>query len=367
MEQTPQVLEAKDQIIKQHRSNNFDFLRFVFALLVVISHSYPLSGNSENAQWIYRLTDGQVNYASLGLNGFFVISGFFIYRSFARSESVWIFLKKRALRIFPGLFIVLLLSILMVPLVYEGSTPLFRNIEWYTYLPNNLSLYGFQGVVSGVFDRNFYHAINGSLWTIRYEFTLYLSIAVFFLFRRNTFWIQFCLLLASIGMLGGYIFYREELGPLSMFGLLGYNVLNLGTFFVLGSLLATFELERWVHWVFALILLVLLGVSVYLDLYDVAKHILFTPLVLMTGFLTVSRVKEFGKWGDSSYGIYIYSFPIQQVLVHYFAPKAMILMVCSVPLSMLFGYLSWHLVEKRALKFKTKSFSMLHGKWRNEV
>ena len=74
------VLKVNSPIKQQGRSNNFDFLRFIFALLVVISHSYPLSGNSENAQWIYRLTDGQMNYASLGLNGFFIISGFFFYK-----------------------------------------------------------------------------------------------------------------------------------------------------------------------------------------------------------------------------------------------------------------------------------------------
>jgi len=195
------------------------------------------------------------------------------------------------LRIFPGLFVVLLLSVLMVPFVYEGNVPLLQNLEWYTYLPCNLSLYGFQGVVSGVFDQNFYHAIIGSLWTIRYEFTLYLCIAIFFLFRSSKLLIQVCLLLVSLAMLVGYIFYRELLGPLSIFGLLGYNVLNLGTFFVLGSLLATFEFERRVHWVLAVILMVLLGISVYLELYDVTKHILFTPLVLMLGFFNIAASK----------------------------------------------------------------------------
>ena len=303
-----------------------------------------------------------MNYASVGLNGFFVISGFFIYRSFARSESIWVFLRKRVLRIVPGLFVVLLLSVLIVPLVYEGDLPLFQNLDWYTYLPYNLSLYGFQGGVPGVFSGNFYHAINGSLWTIRYEFTLYLCIAVFFFFQGNKLWIQLCLLVASLGMLLGYIFFREPLGPLSALGLLGYNVLNLGTFFVLGSLLATFAFERWVHWGLALVLLIVLGLSVYLDLYDIVKHVLFTPLVLMLGFLPLSVMNKFGQWGDSSYGIYIYSFPIQQVLVYYFAPGAMILMLFSVPLSILFGYLSWHLIEKRALKFKTRPFSGFHSK-----
>ena len=331
----------------------------------MISHSYPLSGNSEASQWIFQLTNGQINYASIGLNGFFVISGFFIYRSFARSTSAWEFMKKRVLRIFPGLFVVLLLSVLMVPFVYEGNVPLLQNLEWYTYLPNNLSLYGFQGVVSGVFDQNFYHAINGSLWTIRYEFTLYLCIAIFFLFHRSKLLIQVFLLLVSLAMLLGYIFYRELLGPLSIFGLLVYNLFNLGIFIVLGSLLATFDFERRVHWVLAVVLIVLLGVSVYLELYDVTQHLLFTPLVLTLGFLTISWLSEFGKWGDSSYGIYIYSFPIQQLLVYYLKSDSIFLMIYSIPLSVLFGHLSWYLIEKNALKFKSKPFSILTRRWLN--
>ncbi|KQC34140.1 hypothetical protein AAU57_12960 [Nonlabens sp. YIK11] len=348
---------------QQYRSNNFDFLRFVFAILVVISHSYPLSGTAETSQWIVQLTGGQTNYAAIGLNGFFVISGFFIYRSFDRSPSIWVFLRKRALRIFPGLFVVLLLSVMMVPLVYEGDVPLLHNRDWFTYLPYNLSLYGFQGVVSGVFDDNFYHAINGSLWTIRYEFTLYLCISVFFLVQGNQLLIRTTLLITSLLMLVGYLFFKNQLGPVSLLGLVGYNILNLGTFFVLGSLLGTFVFEQYVRWVFMLGLLVLLVVSIYFNLYDLFKHVLFTPLILMIGFLTVRGISKFGKWGDASYGIYIYSFPIQQLLVYYFAPNVTVLIGWSVPLSIIFGILSWHLIEKRALKLKNKPFSVYRRKW----
>ncbi len=84
---------------------------------------------------------------------------------------------------FPGLFIVLLLCILLIPFIYLDEEVLFSNRGYWTYFPNNLSLYGFQGVVPGVFDSNPYHAINDSLWTIRYEFTLYMFVMSLFLMK----------------------------------------------------------------------------------------------------------------------------------------------------------------------------------------
>ena len=63
-----------------NKNNNFDFLRFLFALLVVISHSYSLSGSNESSQWIYRITDGHIVLAQIGLSGFFIISGYFNFK-----------------------------------------------------------------------------------------------------------------------------------------------------------------------------------------------------------------------------------------------------------------------------------------------
>ena len=77
-----------------NKNNNFDFLRFLFALLVVISHSYPLSGSSESSQWIYQVTNGQIVLAQIGLSGFFIISGYFIFQSLKRSNSIIDYFKK---------------------------------------------------------------------------------------------------------------------------------------------------------------------------------------------------------------------------------------------------------------------------------
>tara|TARA_R110002012_G_scaffold78937_1_gene201068 strand:+ start:56097 stop:56297 length:201 start_codon:yes stop_codon:yes gene_type:complete len=65
-----------------HRDNNFDFLRFLFAIFVVITHFYALSGASETEELLHRLTGGQMVLSSLGLSGFFIISGFFYFQEF---------------------------------------------------------------------------------------------------------------------------------------------------------------------------------------------------------------------------------------------------------------------------------------------
>ena len=107
-----------------------------------------------------------MNWASLGLNGFFVISSYFIFQSLVRSQSLFDYFKKRFLGVFPGLLVVLIITICLLPLLHRDGGGIFNQVDFYTYLSRNISLYGFQSTVIGVFYNNYYHAINGSLWTI---------------------------------------------------------------------------------------------------------------------------------------------------------------------------------------------------------
>ena len=88
------------------------------------------------------------------------------------------------MRLYPALLIVLLLTIILTPFVYQGDVPFYYNKSLLTYLPNNLSLYRIQYVIDGVFEKNPYKSIiNGSLWTIPYEFTMYILLS--FLIRHS--------------------------------------------------------------------------------------------------------------------------------------------------------------------------------------
>lgn len=335
-----------------NKNNNFDFLRFLFSVFVVISHAYPLSGNDESTQWIYQITNGQIVLARIGLSGFFVISGFFIYQSLQRSKSFFSYLKKRFLRIFPALLVVLLLSVLLIPFVYESVLPIYKNKSFYSYVPNNLLLYNFQGVVKGVFNDNPYHAINGSLWTIRYEFSLYLILALLYFVKKNRKAQKILLLASFAGLIILNIFFLARFSGSSIFGMLGSEILDLGTFFVCGSLLATFNFEKVKSKWILLLAILLLAISIYYQFYNATKHILLPIIILLLGYMPLPFFSTFGKIGDMSYGIYIYSFPVQQTLMYYFEFGLYELMLWSLFISIAFGYLSWHLVEKKALKYK---------------
>ncbi|GAA4883827.1 acyltransferase [Flaviramulus aquimarinus] len=337
------------------KNNNFDFLRFLFAIFVVISHAYPLSGDHESSQWIYKITDGQIVLARFGLDGFFIISGFFIFQSLQRSNTLLSYYKKRFLRLFPALFIVLVISTLLLPAVYRGVTPILENPQVYSYLPNNLSLYNFQAVIKGVFDDNPYHSINGSLWTIRYEFSLYIALSLLYFFKENEIVKKALILMCFICFIVLYDFFLSRFAGSSVFGMIGYEILDLGTFFVCGSLLAAFKFEKHIQkWMLPLAILLVI-ISIKYDFYSVSKHFLLPIIILIIGFTQLPFFSTFGKIGDMSYGIYIYSFPIQQALVYFYKLNVYELMFWSLIISIAFGYLSWHLVEKRALKYKNIS------------
>src|SRR5688500_8947204 len=84
------------------RRNNFDLLRFLFASLVVFSHSYSivLPKSDAPSEPLAFLTGRQISLGTLSVYGFFVISGFLIAQSWTRSRSFGQFLKKRALRLY---------------------------------------------------------------------------------------------------------------------------------------------------------------------------------------------------------------------------------------------------------------------------
>ena len=341
-----------------NKNNNFDFLRFLFALLVVISHSYPLSGSSESSQWIYQVTNGQIVLAQIGLSGFFIISGYFIFQSLKRSNSIIDYFKKRFLRLFPALIVVLFLTMVLAPFVYNSETPFFQNAAIYTYFPNNLSLYHLQPCIKGIFDTNSYHAINGSLWTIRYEFSLYIALSLLFFFRKQK-WVLFGLIsFAFILFYSIYNFYLTRFSSSTLFGIQGYHLLNLGTFFIAGSLLSSMQFEslKYKKLILGVVIFILL-ISLFLNEYNSVKHIILPIIIMLIGFMPLPFISTFGKFGDMSYGIYIYSFPIQQTLMYFFKMNTYTLMFTSVLLSITFGFLSWHWIEKRALKYKTISFN----------
>ncbi len=153
--------------------NSFDLLRLLAAAAVVFHHVAPLSGRP--AQRLFS-----TDFGELGVGVFFVISGYLVTASWRRTPRLWTFLKKRLLRIEPALVASLAVTALVLGAFATTLPPAdyFRAPQVWLYVVRNALLYPVTYELPGVFTHNPLPAVvNGSLWTLRLEFSFYLGVA----------------------------------------------------------------------------------------------------------------------------------------------------------------------------------------------
>jgi len=331
--------------------NNFNILRLIFSSTVIISHSYPLTNNKE---FFVELTSGQIDLGVLSVNIFFIISGFLIFKSLWYSKSMINYLWKRLLRLFPALFFMLISTLITVVLI--SNLGVLKQFDFYTYLPKNLSLYKLQGAINNIFENNPYpKAINGSLWTLHYEFTMYLLIIPLIIFKninRNIFLaIIFTLFLFSVyaslfdSNLLENVINKFNLNPKQFYRLLSY--------FIAGILLSLVNIDKIKTNLNISILVTVLLLSIYIGLYEFISPFILPLIIILVGLSFNKYSWKFTeKLGDISYGVYIYGFVVQQTLMNYFSLNPYQLMIFALSITYIFAYISWHLIEKRALEYK---------------
>ena len=337
------------------RKNNFDFLRLLFASTVIFSHSFPLTNNQEI---IAVLTKDQIGLGGLSVEIFFIISGYLILNSLKFSKTPLNFLWKRLLRLYPALIVMLLFSLVVIFFVYQGEN-IFQERDYKSYLPNNLKLYTVQYNIPGVFENNLYpNTINGSLWSLCYEFTMYIFILLLFPFKNNK-----KVLLSILTIFFLFTTFVNYFNPnlfidfFHKIKLESYLIYKLAAYFIAGSILSQVDLNKYNTLAIKLSLFTLLFVSVIFNFYYAICLFVLPILVLLIG-ISFSKILHYipNKIGDISYGVYIYGFLIQQTLMNYFNLNPYLLFFYSLIITYIISYLSWNLIEKKCLKFK-KIFS----------
>ncbi|RKE83245.1 acyltransferase family protein [Epilithonimonas arachidiradicis] len=333
------------------RQNNFDFLRLLFSSLVIFSHSFPLTQNEEI---LAKFTNNQLEFGSLSVNIFFIMSGYLIFNSLKFSKTPQSYIWKRILRLFPALLVMLLISLLIIIWVYRGNNILCQT-DFYTYLPNNLSLYKVQHFVNGVFENNpLPKDINGSLWSLSYEFTMYIFVLLLFPIRKNKLLVIITLSLFFLISYYAILFRPSFLKNIfALISLKTIHLYRLSTFFIAGSLLSLVNLQKVNNnWIKTFLFLGLV-MSIILDVYNIFSFLLL-PLLVILVCISFSKQLAFipNLIGDISYGVYIYGFIVQQTLMNFFILNPYELAVISLSITYIFSYLSWNYVEKKMLKYK---------------
>jgi len=338
------------------RHNNFDALRLVAATSVVFSHSFLIAKGTQDHEWLIWLTGNQSILGLVGVFVFFAISGFLVTQSFEETDDAWRFLAKRALRIFPGLFVATVLSaFVLAPVVTTLSPSAFLSspAPWEYVLANTLldqTVHELPGVM--FVNSPVGLEINGSLWTLRLEFTMYLMVLALGVLRLLT--VRAALLLVAFGMACLRFNMLDELEKWGWFFQLLSGWGWLVGFFAAGMVLYKLRHTRIFDGRIALLALAGLVLSVPLGQFILLFPLFGCYLALWLALTPRLPVIPAARFGDLSYGIYIYGWPAEQGVIWLFGGRAAWWQVflLALPAAAALAFLSWHLVERPALRLK---------------
>jgi len=341
----------------ERHDNNFTFLRFAAASMVIVAHAYDLLNNESIKDPVNRVIGRSLGW--IGVSIFFSMSGYLIMRSLDRTPNLLQFGRSRALRIFPGLAVCTIVTIFF--LSFFSSLPAidyFSSGQTLKFLVGNSSLLSIQYVLPGVFEHNpMAGAVNGSLWTLPYEVLCYILAAAacgFGLLQSNR---QRIIIMAStfVAILL-FAAIHEHLPATGIPGRL-FILARLGACFLVGMAYASFRERFHLRLWHGIALAAIAAATSKTPLYDITLSTALAAVVLWLAFVPSPTLRRISRLPDYSYGIYIYAFPIQQLildLVPTIPPAAhaiVAFLLVLVPAS-----LSWHLIEKPALRLKNASF-----------
>ena len=337
----------------ERQQNNFDFLRVFAALCVTYTHSFNHT-NPKYIEHLHHLTGGKVTFADVGLCIFFSISGYLIVKSAHQSASLKNFLWKRILRIQPMLLLVCLLSVLLLGPVFTtlGTKEYFMQPHTWTYFRNIMPLFGLQYNLPGVFEGlSGETGVNGSIWTLIVEERLYLLIAViYFAVKERTH------LLLAVTILFNSAYFTSIIRPgfaIPFFEghSLYYAVLflNAGLYFQLFN-----RGSKQNNWYILTSALLILASCFFPQLYFLT--VFAVPLLVINLATTKGFLNKAGRYGDFTYGIYVFSFPVQQMLSAHAVTgnNPYILFALTLLIVVPAAVLSWHLIEKKMLQLKNR-------------
>lgn len=348
------LLIPADPVIR--RGNNFDALRIGMALLVVWSHSFALWYRTEAGEPLSRLLGNHFTAGNVAVLSFFSISGFLVSRSYAQTRDPVAYLRKRLARIYPGWIVCIAVCLFVIwPLFSSVSFSDLEPAQWRRLAGN----FFFRDWTPEA-DRFDNRIVNGSLWTICHEWWCYVFVLVFAIANGARF--RWALLALAVVLMAARAL-MDRIGFTPGGGLFqavfGWQY---AWFFVLPSFLfgmAAFHFRESVprDWRILALLVAATLAAAHLP-GGIAKPLttlLLPPTVAYAvfhfAFSTRIDLRHAGRYGDFSYGTYLYGYPVQQMLLVGLHGRTPFLVYagCCLLMSLCAGVASWYVVERWSL------------------
>ncbi len=328
--------------IGRGRDNNLNLIRMIAATGVLISHAWPVTTGDVKDQPLASLLGG-IDLGMICVYIFFAISGYLIAQSYDRDPKLTHFWTARVLRIFPALLVVLLLTALVLaPIVTVATVDAVMKAAP-EYILRNFTLFSLQQFLPGVFQGNPVGGpTNIPLWTLSHELLCYffatlLGLAGLLKQPRLMLivWLLFLLLYAAT-------LYLQPMERLVALAKLAFP-------FMIGVLYFVWRKRLPMSWtigvLLGLIAAVFHGSFIFREIFVFA----LVYWIFLFGYLLRGPIRAYNRLGDYSYGIYIFAFPIQQLVVYYGIKTPLMNIALTFPLALACAVLSWTFIERPAL------------------
>ncbi|MDO5052058.1 MAG: acyltransferase [Pseudoclavibacter sp.] len=345
------------------RSNSIGFLRWLMAFAVIFSHAGPLAGFYGGADLGVQISSEQ-SLGGVAVAGFFFFSGFLITNSRMGSSTILRYFWRRALRIFPAFWLALLTTVfVLAPIAWIRET---GSIDGYwdarhesplTYFVNNMWLDLGQRNIAGMgFSLPFAHHggydWNGSAWTLLYEFRAYILVGVLGLFGLLANRRLGALCALAIILLNALTWTGYDMAAVSPALDDPFNVMFFAPF-AFGMLMALYGDRIVIDDRVAIAALLAAGFAYATGGWNVWGQYGFC-YALMWFAVRATRLRNWEKYGDFSYGIYIFAWPLMQFAAFFGLHRAgwLVYHLVIVAACHLAAFGSWHLIEKPAMSLK---------------
>jgi peptidoglycan/LPS O-acetylase OafA/YrhL len=315
------------------RRNNIGFIRLVLASLVIYTHSMKFSGHIDR-ELLAVLTHNDNHFGRIAVDAFFALSGFLVLQSWQNSATGWQFMAKRILRIMPAF---LVCSIACAAFLFPAAYPGMR-------------FDGLKSIESAV-----YHTVtlfvprNGVTWTIRYESVCYLLVACFGLVGlykhpKAVLGITFAAVAVHL-----WSAPQSRATEISM-----WNIPRLFAYYLLGmSVYLYSDKIRMSPRIAILCGLAICATFVFGGFTDILP-IAGTYLLFWFAFGRIGPISKFERFGDFSYGTYLYGLPVTYIVLRYAHLTGELLALTAFACTLPIAIASWFLIERPALSLKPK-------------
>ena len=342
------------------RNNHLNTIRLFMAMLVIWSHCFAIYYGTEANEPISLLLAGHYNAGNVGVRVFFIISGFLITQSFIHNPDVKLFMKKRVARIYPGFLTAAAICIVVIIPLFSTRVEMSAS-DGLRIILQNLLLRGAMPE-SDAFINHPVKEINGALWSISFEFWCYIATAVLgvlgLLQRRTIIFVVYVTIVVTriwLDLTG-----RQPGGGI-LDEIIGWPYLwfSIAPCFLIGALAYLFHEKIPRSGLLLLSFMAALVISAHTS--KIACDLLF-PIAAAYGTFyaafSATRLPDAEKFGDFSYGTYLYGFPIQQMLrtldIAFFP-----FILMSGLLAIAAGVASWFMIERHFVVQKKKTKSRL--------